>query len=468
MNTGMKTIEWLFNEQLKVDDKWSVRTPNGFRWWADKNEQTVEVIGQETGPDGDIGYLVSVRTELLRSVHLGDRELEGINALLMAFASMAGPVYDQEAKTLSLCSLVRVYDAISEWMNPVISVAAVLQIGEVRIIASELAKVIGAEQAFSGPPQHGMRPEPDEMAGIIATVITPMGRQPSRWSPAEFQDAVDRFMNQPPALLRSAGGAGFTVEFPYGDQSSLCQAMADQPHPRYGNGLFLLQSFPVKVTSDTDGVKLALSMNKIELTDRPFGYGFGSYAYRDSMLRFTAFLPNALYRPGLLPNIYFSCAQRAHEMSVRLAGNDLTLPSSYGWHASLQRSPTGDAMRLDPMPREHPLQVVMYVYRDLSGMYFIVLESLKLDFGFPAAKTKEYGEVIDLLNEIGAKLNNGDPIRSVSPQHTLRLNRFGNEAPEDEEFQEERARIDRGEPFELVTYNVKKYFDEASGEMVPL
>ena len=55
MNTGMKTIEWLFNEQLKVDDKWSVRTPNGFRWWADKNEQTVEVIGQETGPDGDIG-----------------------------------------------------------------------------------------------------------------------------------------------------------------------------------------------------------------------------------------------------------------------------------------------------------------------------------------------------------------------------------------------------------------------------
>ena len=72
MNTGMKTIEWLFSEQLQVDDKWSVRTPNGFRWWADRNEQTVEVVGQETGPDGEIGYLVSVRTELLRSLHLGD------------------------------------------------------------------------------------------------------------------------------------------------------------------------------------------------------------------------------------------------------------------------------------------------------------------------------------------------------------------------------------------------------------
>jgi hypothetical protein len=71
-------------------------------------------------------------------------------------------------------------------------------------------------------------------------------------------------------------------------------------------------------------------------------------------------------------------------------------------------------------------------------------------FGFPAAKTKEYGDVIDLLNQIGAKLNNGDPIRSVNPQHTLRLNRFGKEAPEDLEFQQERARIDRCEPFELV------------------
>jgi hypothetical protein len=258
-------------------------------------------------------------------------------------------------------------------------------------------------------------------------------------------------------LLASAGGAGFTVEFPYGDRSSLCQANADQPHPRYGNGLFLLQSFPVKAMSDSDGVKLALSMNKVELTERPFGYGFGSYVYKDSALHFTSFLPNALYQAGMLPNIYFSCAQRAREMSVRLVGTDWT-PTSFTTGRSAQNT----------MPREHPLQVVMYVYRDSSGMYFVVLESLELGFGFPAAKTKEYGEVIDLLNEIGAKLNNGDRIRSVSPQHTLRLSRFGDAAPEDEQFQEERARIDRGEPFELVTYNVKAYFDEASGEMVSL
>jgi len=56
VNTGKQAIEWLYHEQLKVDDKWSVRTPNGFKWWADKNAQAVEVLGEEIGPDGDIGY----------------------------------------------------------------------------------------------------------------------------------------------------------------------------------------------------------------------------------------------------------------------------------------------------------------------------------------------------------------------------------------------------------------------------
>jgi hypothetical protein len=325
-NAGVRTLEWLFSEQLKVDAEWSMRTPNGFQWWADKNAQTVEVVGQEAGPDGELGYLISVRTELLRSLDLGDSELTAINAILMSYASMAGPVYDEQTKTLALASLVRVHDGISQWMNPLISLAAVLQIGEARIIGSLMAKELRAEEALSGPPGRGMRPEPDEMAEIIATLIAPMGKEPPRWSPTEFQEAVDRYMQQPPALLATSGGPGFTVEFPYGDQSSLCQVKADQPHPRYGNGLFLLQSFPI-AGSDSEGARLALTANRCELVDRPFGYGFGSYAYRENTLHFTSFYPNCSYRQVLLANIYFSCAQRAREMSIRLAGDDWTQTS---------------------------------------------------------------------------------------------------------------------------------------------
>lgn len=328
MNAGARTVEWLFREQLKVDAEWSVRTPQGFRWWADKNAQSVEVVGQETGPDGALGYLVSVRTELLRSVNLGDRDLAAINAILMSFASMAGPVYDEQTKTLALASLVRIYDDISQWMNPLISVAAILQIGEARIMGAELATALRAKEALSGPPGRGLRSEPDEMAEVLATLIAPLGKQPSRWSPAEFEESVNVYMRQPPALLASSGGAGLTVEFPYGDQSSLCQLKGDQPHPRHGNGLFLLQSFPIAGTKDSEGARQALLLNRNELLEHPFGYGFGSYAYRENTMHFTSFFPNALYRPGLLPNIYFSCAQRAREMARRLAGADWT-PASF-------------------------------------------------------------------------------------------------------------------------------------------
>ena len=59
-------------------------------------------------------------------------------------------------------------------------------------------------------------------------------------------------------------------------------------------------------------------MNATELADRPFGYGFGSYTFGHGMLEFIGFFPNLVHKPGLLPNIYFSCAGRAHAMSTRL------------------------------------------------------------------------------------------------------------------------------------------------------
>jgi hypothetical protein len=324
MNVGQQTVEWLFSEQLKVDAEWSVKVPGGFRWWAYQHAQTVKVAGQEVGPDGDVGYLISVRTDLLRNVELNEKSLSTLNALLMQGASMAGPVYSVSERTVSLCSIVKVHGGISGWMRPIISVAACLQIGEARIIGSQLAQHIGAQEALSGHPENGLRPAPDEMAGLIDVLIAPMGRQPSKWSPAEFDSVVKQHMQRPPAMLATAGDPGLTVEFPFGERSSLCRLVADQRHPRLGNGLLILQSFPIEDMEAPDGVKLALSLNQTELTEQHSGYGFGIYACREGMLHFSCFFPNAMYRPGLLPNLYFTCASRARAVALRLTGVDWT------------------------------------------------------------------------------------------------------------------------------------------------
>jgi hypothetical protein len=193
MNVGEQVVDWLFSTQLQVDEEWSVRTPTGFTWWADKNAQTIEIVAEETAPDGEIGYLVSVRTEMLRGVELTDAALAALNDGPMRRAAMSGPVYDIDARTVSLCALALVSADIAPWMRILLSAAAVLQIGEARSLGPALALSVGAQQAVSGHPHNGIRPAADQMA-FAARLFSEVGKAPCRWPEAEFRDAVAQYM----------------------------------------------------------------------------------------------------------------------------------------------------------------------------------------------------------------------------------------------------------------------------------
>ena len=312
MNAGQATIEWLYNDQLQVDDAWAVRTPDGFRWWADKQAQTIEVVGVEHGgPDGETGYWIAVRTELLRDVDLTDDRLAVLNVAFLQTASLSGPVYDPEAGTLTLCSLSRTYGEITRWMERWLSVAAVLQLGEACLVAPQLAAMLGASPAVSGHPEHGVRPEPDEVLGVIPQVVLAQGAEGSRWTAGEFEDAfgagADEACSFPPGL----DGNAFVVAVPVGDERVLCHLRADVTHPGYGSGLMLLQEFPGVPRGDTDGIRLALALNEYELIRQPLGYGFGSYSWRRGSLHFSTFFPNALHDQISLVNLFNSCRARA-------------------------------------------------------------------------------------------------------------------------------------------------------------
>lgn len=317
MNIGEQVIDWLYREQLQVDEQWSVRTEHGFTWWADHNAQTIEIIGEQTGPDGQTGYLIEVRTEMVADLDLSADGMLELNEGPMRCAALSGPVYNPQTRTLSLCSLGRVHEEIAGWMGVMLGSAAVTQVAEARILGPDLAAALGGEPAVSGHPQNGLRPEPDEMAYAVQ-VFVEEGRAGCQWPEGEFTDTVEQFMHQPPAVKASGAGQEFTVEFPYGKQTSLCQVTGTQSHPLYGNGLFTLQRFPFAVDSPAKGAELALTLNQAELTQDITGYGFGSYVYDNGMVCFTGFVPNSLHRQVALPNVYFSCAARAHAMSVWL------------------------------------------------------------------------------------------------------------------------------------------------------
>jgi hypothetical protein len=325
MNVGEQTIEWLYRDQLQVDEQWSVRTERGFTWWADQNAQTIEILGEESLPDGPTGYLIGVRTEVVTDVELTAAGLTELNDGPMRCAALAGPVYDRERRTLSLSSLALVHDDEDSWTGVVLGSAAVSQVAEARILGPDLAAALGGRPALSGHPANGLRPTPDEMVDAVRLFVE-AGQAPCRWPKSEFDSAVREFMMQPPSIGATSSGQGFTVEFPYGMRSSLCQVGA-QPHPLYGNGLFVLQRFPFTVDTPAQGAELALELNGVELTQNGTGFGFGSYVYDNGMLCFTGFFPNSLHGQIALPNLYFACAARAHAISVWLLDEPWTADS---------------------------------------------------------------------------------------------------------------------------------------------
>lgn len=331
VNIAEETIDWLRKEQLRIDEQWSYLLPAGFTWWADQYAQTVEFVGEETGPNGESGYLLAVRTELLREVDLTEAALETINSLPMRAASMAGPVFDVSARMLDLWSLVRVTDDNGGWMRYLLAAAAVMQIAEARLLAPVLAEAVGAVPATSEHPESGTRSVPGEMAFAAAAFVASDDEQ-CAWPESEFADAVSGFMNRPPEAVAGVEGHGVAVEFPFGDKTSLCRLAGDQPHPLYGKGLLVLQRFPVEGLGESEGIALALSLNAADLTREVTGYGLGSYSYDDGAIHFSGFVPNALYKAGLLRNLYASCAARAHAMAARFT----------------EGSWDGDAYSLDP------------------------------------------------------------------------------------------------------------------------
>ena len=328
MSTGPRVLEWLRTTLLQHDAQWVEATPRGFRWWPHQQAQTLEVIGQELGPDGAVVDLVQVRTALLRELDLDVEALEVLQAVALRTAGMAGPVYDAERRTLDLCSLARVSAETAAWMQRLLGMAALLQLRDAWWGTAALAEALGAVPAHSAHPVHGPRAEADARIAEALVVIATEGRAPSRWAGEELARLAETDLTCSPALTGFGDERGFTVEFPHGaDTASLCEVATHQPHPWYGQGLALRQRFPVTLTTPEAGWRLALELNARALGQVPMGYGFGSFGYEADTLTFHAFLPNAIQQRGVVANLYRSCAERARLLSVLLTGVDWTAES---------------------------------------------------------------------------------------------------------------------------------------------
>lgn len=339
MNAGKQVIDFLYT-QLQVDDEWAIRHADGFTWWAAEQLQTVDIIGEETSPDGTTGYLISVQTEAASDLDLTEDVAAELNGGPMRFPSLAGPVYIPDSRTLRLCTTARVHAQTAQWMGVLLASASVLQLSEARMIGAAFA-ASGASAAVTGHPERGFRQQPDEMASA-ASVFAAGGATPLRLTEQDFLAALNTYMLQPPSVAASVDNLGITVEFPFGEESSLCVFLGTQRHPLYGNGLLVVHRFPQPAESEFDGTNLALELNLFDCAGDMTGYGFGSFVYADNMLCHNVFVPNNLLGTDMLGSLYYASAMRALAISSRFLGRGWDENSFTPQHSAIGRQMFGE------------------------------------------------------------------------------------------------------------------------------
>lgn len=322
MNTGELAIERLFTEFLQCDPEWSARKEKSFTWWPAQQAQTVGIVKEAPGPGGETGYVISIRTDFLQNVKNDDKKTEEYLAGLMRQLVMAAPFWFKERQEIYLLTKMTVHGDNLEWAVRLLSQAALYQAHQVQTQTGTAAKIIGATAKTSGPKPGPIRPDICSLIKLPETFFQEEGQGPSRWKEDEFEETAKKYMQGFPCLEANSGGLGVTGEFIHGEMSSLLRMVADQPHPRYGNGLLVTHTFPTGSYTEKEFFELANNLNTIEIVEGPWGYVFGSFYAENSTLQHRTFIPNSAYQKGLLPNFYFGSAMRAKEVCKKITDVD--------------------------------------------------------------------------------------------------------------------------------------------------
>jgi hypothetical protein len=290
----------------------------GFSWWPHQQRQDIYVDRERSEQDGTRLERVVVSTEI-GNLHQAENGSPAAIAELTRLATLSGMV--REGRRLRLHCHAWVEKSNLPLYDMVLGLIAGLQLHEASVIAAELTQNAVGDPLLTPHPTTGLREEPDEIASVVDSVITPVGQLKTPWPNDMFQDLQDRYLSGPPCLLANAGDTGITAEFPFGAESSLMQASREETHPLIGNGLLVRSAF------DLDHVRdacchdpLALNAWEIEHANQPF---FGSWCpSKNGRVAFVTFVPNALQHPAAATNSIMLSVGRARTMSTKWLGDD--------------------------------------------------------------------------------------------------------------------------------------------------
>jgi hypothetical protein len=300
-DVGPQVLDQVY-KQMKIDREWSVKANRQFVWWGHRLAQ--RVWAEPPYQDEEFTIIrMHARTDVVTGFRPTQQRLGSLAALVRR-ASLSGLVCDPENPgRLQLACSMYVHAETQDWVQPAFALAVAMQAAEAELLADGLAEALGATVAASSHPASGPRPEPDEMLNILTAVVVPDGTGPSAFPGDHFNLA--RGMMEHSLFLASGDESGLTVEFPFGNFTSLCRIQTDQPHPWFGAGLLVRLTVPAGGSGEGEAGQMeqALALNERELGERTQTHFLGSWCPDTHGLTFVTFYPNTWSRfcPGFAP-----------------------------------------------------------------------------------------------------------------------------------------------------------------------
>jgi hypothetical protein len=297
----------------QVDDEWSHNENRGFSWWGQDYRQR---IWSEPGfvDEGIEVFRLHAETDFVRHVDLPEGEVLKRLGALNGFASTAAVVFDITQRTVRLRSSMYVHEGTASWVPHTFSTAAIIQPIEAQVRGQEFAQVLGGEPDVSSHPVSGHRSAMDDMLNVIEHVYAPLGQKEPPWAKSgEFEETTELFNRS--NSYSTADRAGLTGEFAWGEnQTSMMTSVLDQPHPQLGNGVLTRLNLPLSLDPEASAW-LAGLLNQLEVKSLTRAHLLGAWCGAEAGGShtgvFVSFMPNAMYKPGLLTQMLISLASRA-------------------------------------------------------------------------------------------------------------------------------------------------------------
>lgn len=308
LEPGLAVVRYLYDNS-RVDARWSVLQERGYTWWADGLAQRAW-SEPAFDDDGTEIYRLIVETDLVRGVsktQAATRAVDEMNGL------SAGSilVIDADAGTVRSVASMWVHEQSLEWVARSLSVIGAAQVARAQGQAIALMPLLGGEMALSSHPESGIRPQPDEMLGVLE-LVRMNGREGSLWAGDEMTFTVAQMQRVPAVTLATGDETGVTMEVPFGDATALIQLDTTWEHPDLGSGLVSRLSLP----RESAGAEWAAEQNHRELESLTRSHLVGGWVADSPFPSFRAFYPNILARTGLAAvNVALSMIGRARWMA---------------------------------------------------------------------------------------------------------------------------------------------------------